>query len=302
MKIIDALQQASSQMDSADLFFGHGTDNAWDEACFLLAHVLGCESLSQDQAQDEIPAPQLQEFQTMVRRRVDEKLPAAYLTGRAWFAGFPFEVTRDVLVPRSPIAELIQRRYLPWAGEPPQKVLDLCTGSGCIGIATALAMPQTQVCLADISAPALEVARRNRDHFALQSQVDLVLSDLFEQLGNRQFDLIVSNPPYVDQQDVDDMPEEFQREPLLGLAAGNDGLDLVRRILLQAPDYLLPGGVLVCEVGNSAQALEQLYEQVPFTWVEFEMGGEGVFVLDRQTLLAFRESFEAAYNALRSSG
>lgn len=302
MNLINLLKQAESEMDAAGLFFGHGTDNAWDEACLLLAHVLEREYLRDEDSDEQIAPDRQQQFQELIQRRIREKLPAAYLTGQAWFAGYQFEVTPDVLVPRSPIAELIGNHFAPWVSATPKKVLDLCTGSGCIGIAAALELPASSVCLADISAAALGVASANRDRYHLMERVRLVESDLFEQLSDQTFDLIVSNPPYVDRDDLASMPEEFHREPRLGLEAGDDGLDLVRKILLQAPDHLEPGGVLICEVGNSALALEQACPRVPFVWIEFEQGGDGVFMLERDQLMAFRDDFEAAYNAARETG
>jgi ribosomal protein L3 glutamine methyltransferase len=214
-----------------------------------------------------------------IQRRISERIPAAYITGQAWFAGMPFVVDERVLVPRSPIAELIQKQFSPWLDEAPQQILDLCTGSGCIGIACAYAFPDAEVQLSDISFDALAVAEENILQHGLEDRVFALQSDLFENLQGQRFDLIVSNPPYVDAEDMASLPQEYHAEPELGLASGVDGLDFTRRLLGGVLDYLSDNGVLVVEVGNSWPALEAAYPQLPFTWVEFERGGHGVFVL-----------------------
>lgn len=301
MKIIDALAQAELSMESAELYFGHGTDNAWDEACVLMMHALGREDLPEELARQELQPNALANFEGLVTRRVQTRQPAAYLTGIAWFAGQTWEISSDVLVPRSPIAELILKDYEPWLDNTPARVLDLCCGSGCIGLATAMQFEQAEVWLSDISAKALDIASKNQSRHGLQGRTHLIRSDLFDQIGPQKFDLIVSNPPYVDAEDLANMPAEFHHEPRLGLEAGEDGLILVRRMLAQVSEFLTQAGVFVCEVGNSAAALEQLYPTVPFTWIEFEYGGEGVFVLRRDELDAFRDVFCDAYNAGSSS-
>lgn len=213
-----------------------------------------------------------------------EHVPTPYITGEAWFAGLRFYVDERVLIPRSPIAELIGQQFSPWVTSAPARILDMCTGSGCIGIGCALAFPDADVVLADISADALAVAKKNIEAYQLADSVQCVQSDIFQAIGGL-FDLIVANP-YVDAEDLAAMPEEFHCEPVLGLASGADGLEVIRRLLREAAEYLESGGCLVVEVGNSARHLEQAFPEVPFNWLEFEQGGDGVFVLYREELVA----------------
>lgn len=214
-----------------------------------------------------------------MRRRIEERIPTAYLLGEAWFCGLPFIVDERVLVPRSPIGELIGQRFEPWLALEPLRILDLCCGSGCIGIAAAHAFEDAEVVLADISFDALEVANLNIERHALDERVYTVQSDGFAGLPGQRFDLILCNPPYVDAGDIADMPAEYQHEPALGLACGADGLDLVRRLLAEAADHLSERGTLIVEVGNSQVHVQSLYPEVDFTWLEFEQGGHGVFLL-----------------------
>ena len=230
----------------------------------------------------------------LLRRRVNERTPLAYLLNLAYFCGLPFYVDERVLVPRSPIAELIEDRFLPRQKDEPLRILDLCTGSGCIAIACAKEFPDAFVDATDISLDALSVAAVNVEHHELQHRVSLLESDVFSKLPGQRYDLIVSNPPYVDAEDMADLPEEFLREPELGLASGPDGLDVTKRILAEAADYLTDDGVLVIEVGNSQWALQQSFPEVPFAWVEFEFGGKGVFVLTAAQCREFQSLFEAA--------
>ena len=297
MQILQALVWAEKQMFDANLYFGHGTDNAWDESCLLLSYVLRDQSPDACDAESSLSPVHWQGFQELVHQRVSTRKPAAYLTGTAWFAGLPFAVNEDVLVPRSPIAELIEQQFSPWFAAPPRTILDMCTGSGCIGIASAIYCPHSQVVLSDISAEALTVAARNVERHAMQDRCRIAAGSLFKAVAGQTFDLIVTNPPYVDANDIRQMPDEFAAEPLLGLAAGDDGLDLVREILAYAAQHLNPGGCLICEVGNSAEHLQLAYPTVPFLWLEFERGGDGVFLLEREQLVAFQDSLSAAYNA-----
>jgi len=296
----DVILAAQAYLEAAEIWFGHGTDNALDEAAWLVSHALG---LAPDFAEEILANPlsdsEKATIAALLQRRVDERLPAAYLTGQAWFAGLPFYVDERVLVPRSPIAELITNEFRPWL-EPEriERVLDLCTGSACIAIATAFALPQAQVDASDISAGALDVALRNVREHGLEDRLHLFESDLFSGLPGERYDLIVSNPPYVDATDMAALPEEYQREPALGLEAGSEGLDLVIPMLRDAPDYLQSDGVIIVEVGNSAEALSQQFPHIPFTWLDFEHGGEGVFLLEASQLSDYHSDFTDAAKSL----
>ncbi|MEM9056514.1 MAG: 50S ribosomal protein L3 N(5)-glutamine methyltransferase, partial [Pseudomonadota bacterium] len=266
---------------------GHGTDNAADEARLLVYHALhleldgpeyflGCRLLEAERAA----------VTGLVDERIASRKPAAYLTGTAWFAGLAFSVNEEVLVPRSPLAELIAEGFAPWYdGTAAARILDLCTGSGCIGIACAAWLPEVKVDLADISGAALAVAADNVRAHGLDDRVALIESDLFDAVDGR-YDIIVSNPPYVADAEFRGLPAEYHREPALGLVAGDDGLDAVHRILAAAREHLADDGVLVVEVGSAADALVASYPEVPFTWLDFERGGSGVFVLEAAALEA----------------
>ena len=289
----DLVRWGVSHFNKAGIYFGHGTDNAVDEALALVLHGLHLEhGLPGELMTARVTQPEREVVIGLFRRRIEEKLPAAYLTKEAWFAGLKFFVDERVLVPRSPIAELIESGFEPWVDSSRvNSVLDLCTGSGCIAIACAHAFPEAEVDAADISGDALAVARINTDQHHLSGQVSLVKSDVFNQLTGQTYDVIVSNPPYVDAQDMSALPHEFTHEPALGLEAGADGLDIVTRILREARAHLNPGGILVVEVGNSQHALMEKYPEVPFMWVEFARGGDGVFVLDYSTLQQYSNVF-----------
>ena len=292
----ELIRQMADKLDRSAVFLGHGTDNPIDEAAFLVFHVMGLdhEQGEQDYAR-EVPKEKLQELRLLLRRRIQERIPAAYLVGKAWFCGLDFYVDERVLVPRSPIAELIGDGFQPWIDpRRVRRVLDLCTGSGCIGIAAAMVFPEARVDLADLSSEALEVARINVERHALGQRVTVLQGDLFGAVGTSRYDVIVSNPPYVAEEEFLGLPEEYGREPGLGLVAGEDGLDLVRGILAEAADHLQPGGILVVEVGSAEQALESAFPGVPFTWLEFEYGGSGVFTLTRDELLAHQGQFVAS--------
>ncbi|MDH5516800.1 MAG: 50S ribosomal protein L3 N(5)-glutamine methyltransferase [Gammaproteobacteria bacterium] len=294
VSIRDLVRWGVSYFNQAELYYGHGMANALDEAVFI---ALSCLNLPQNISESYFDSRLMQTEREVIlrlyQRRIEERTPAAYLTHEAWFAGLKFYVDENVLVPRSPIAELIENRFQPWIDpEQVEHVLDLCTGSGCIGIACAYAFDWAQVDLADISTEALEVAEKNIQNHQLQEQVTAYQSDLFSALAGNKYDIIVSNPPYVDAEDMAALPDEFRREPELGLAAGDDGLDLVKVILKQAANHLNPGGILVVEVGNSQYALEQMLPQVGFYWLEFERGGDGVFLLSYEQLEEYQHYFE----------
>ncbi|WP_447591507.1 50S ribosomal protein L3 N(5)-glutamine methyltransferase [Aquipseudomonas campi] len=290
----DHIRWAVSRFHSEQLFFGHGTDNAWDDARQL---VLGALSLPWEIADSYLDCrledDEREHLQTLLKRRIEERVPTAYLLGEAWFCGLPFIVDERVLVPRSPIAELIDAQFNPWLMAEPARILDLCTGSGCIGIACAYAFPQAEVVLGDLSFEALEVANRNIERHGLEDRVYTVQGDGFAGLPGQRFDLIVSNPPYVDAEDFADMPAEYHHEPELGLACGDDGLDLVRRMLAEAADHLTEMGVLIVEVGNSQVHVESLYPEVDFTWLDFEQGGHGVFLLAAKQCRDHQELFRS---------
>lgn len=285
-----ALQYCSDALEAGNVYFGHGTDNAWDEAVHL---VLSVADLPLDSDDIELHRPLgdgvLARIEQLLQRRIAEQLPLPYLLGRAWFAGLEFLCDPRAIIPRSPIAELILNGFQPWyAGDEPRRVLDLCCGGGCIGLAVARYFPGAHVDLLDIDSQALALARENAAMLGLQDRVTILQSDLFEALAEGDYDLIISNPPYVDAGDLAAMPAEYRHEPERALGSGVDGLDITRRILSRARKYLRDNGLLIVEVGNSWPALEEAYADVPFTWVEFEHGGEGVFMLSAGELEEYR--------------
>lgn len=289
LTIRDFLRWAASEFIAAKLFYGHGTDNPWEEAEQLVLHAIHLAPPLGDEWLDaRLTRSERERVVGNIQRRIEERIPAAYITGQAWFVGLPYIVDERVLVPRSPIAELIEKRFAPWLVHEPQQILDLCTGSGCIGIACAHAFPDAEVQLSDISYDALAVAEENIQQHGMTERIFSLQSDLFENLYGQRFDLIVSNPPYVDAEDMASLPDEFHAEPELGLSSGHDGLDFTRRLLRESADFLTEEGLLVVEVGNSWPALAAAYPTLPFTWVEFERGGHGVFVLTAQDLLGAR--------------
>lgn len=292
--IQDMLRWTVSRLNAANVYYGHGTDNPWDEAVQLvLPSVFLPLDIPEDMHTARLTSSERHRIVERVIRRVNERVPVAYLTNKAWFCDMEFYVDERVLVPRSPIGELISNRFSGILSEQPQHILDMCTGSGCIAIACAYAFPETEVDAVDISADALAVAERNIDTHGIENWVTPIRSDLFRELPPLQYDLIVTNPPYVDEEDMSDLPQEYRHEPVLGLASGSDGLKLTRRILACAPDYLIDNGVLICEVGNSMVHLMEQYPQIPFTWLEFENGGDGVFMLTKQQLVDCAEEFRA---------
>ncbi len=289
--VIDFVRWGGTLFNEANLFFGHGTDNAFDESKVLTFYVLKLPwEVPENYWLARLTLNEKQQVTELFKQRIESRKPAAYLTGEAWFAGIRFKVNESTLVPRSPIAELIAQHYEPWVvPEQVTDVLDLCTGSGCIGIASLQAFPQAHVDLVDISADALAVAQQNIELYALQDVATTIESDLFSALKGKKYDLIVSNPPYVDQIEMEALPAEYQQEPRLGLEAGKDGLDLVRKILAEAATYLKEDGVLIVEVGVSQYYLEAAYPELPLFWFEFEQGGEGVFAIQKSELEVFQE-------------
>ncbi len=279
----ECLEKMTAAFDGANLFFGHGTDNSWDEACWLLETLARRRALPPLQLDTALPVDLLAEVEALATVRIETRKPLAYLLNEAWFCGLPFYVDERVLVPRSPFAELINTRFETLLKTAPRRILDLCTGGGCIGIACAIAFPEAEVVLADLSPDALAVARINIEKHKLGDRVQVVESDLFASVTGR-FDLIVSNPPYVGAEEYEDLPAEYLREPELGLLTGNDGLEIPLRILEQAATYLSDDGLLLLETGATWPLLDEARTDLPFLWLEFEYGGEGICALKASEL------------------
>ncbi|MEE9157475.1 MAG: 50S ribosomal protein L3 N(5)-glutamine methyltransferase [Gammaproteobacteria bacterium] len=284
----ELVEWGAKRFEEAELCFGHGTDNAQDEALLLVLHALGLDwGGSDDQFDRPLGHSEKQRVLALLNDRLSSRKPAAYLTHCARFAGLLFYVDERVLVPRSPIAELIEERFAPWvSAEDVHRVLDVGTGSGCIAIACALAFPKARVDAVDISLDALEVAKTNIEKHGVNQRVSVIHSDLFDALSEDRYDLIVCNPPYVESETLARLPEEYQCEPVVGLDGGEDGLEIVDRMLTQSTKHLNSGGVLVCEVGEGHAALACRYPNVPFLWLEFQRGGEGVCLLTAERVLA----------------
>lgn len=284
----DWLRYAVSAFNEGELTFGHGSDSAYDEAVYLLLHTLHLPLDTLEPFLDaRLSAQEKSTLATLLRRRVEQKIPAAYLTHEAWLGEFSFYVDERVIVPRSFIAELLRERLFPWVAdaENTTAVLDLCTGSGCLAILAAHAFPNAMVDAVDLSSDALQVAQRNAEDYELTDRVQLIQSDLFSNLKGKQYDIIISNPPYVDADSVAALPAEYLHEPKLSLGSGEDGLDATREILLQAAAHLTPHGILIVEIGHNRDVLEAAYPDLPFTWLDVSAGDEFVFLLHRNDLI-----------------
>jgi ribosomal protein L3 glutamine methyltransferase len=293
----DYIRWAASRFAEAQLCFGHGTTTALDEAAALVLHTVHQPyNLADVYLESVLTLAERQAVIDKVGKRINERIPVSYLTNEAIFAGLSFYVDARVLVPRSPIAELIEQRFAPWVDEEQiTNILDLCTGSGCIAIACAYAFPDAYVDAVELSADALDVARLNIAKHQLADAVTLYQSDLFNGLpDDTRYDLIVSNPPYVCLEEWEQLPAEFRAEPEIGFKGGVSGLDIVLRILVDADQYLTEKGILIVEVGSSAETLQSMFPDVPFYWLDFERGGDGVFLLTAEQVSQYNELFLAA--------
>ncbi|OTG76719.1 50S ribosomal protein L3 N(5)-glutamine methyltransferase [Acinetobacter sp. ANC 4169] len=316
--IRDFIRFGVSALRQYDAHLGQGTEDFFAESSALVLQTLALDWNANPEILDAKLLPsEKAEFISLLERRINEKVPTSYLLNLAYFCGKPFYVDERVLIPRSPIAELINQCFAPYCldehgqmrealnnlpendqPQTPRRILDMCTGSGCIAIALAYAFPESEVDATDISKEALEVASINAEHHNMQYQVALMESDLFAKIpAENQYDLIVSNPPYVDAEDMADLPAEFLHEPELALAAGQDGLDLVRKMLAQAADYLTEDGLIVIEVGNSEWAMKQNFNTVDFHWLTFQKGGSGIFALTAEQCRKYRDLFEKSVQA-----
>ena len=295
MNIQQAIAATEKSLEQAQVYLGHGTDNIWDEAVYLTLGACGMPLDSTDEVfHQPLTALQLDTWQHWLQQRIEERVPLAYLLGHTYFAGIQLKVERGVIIPRSPIAELVTSDFQPFLKQNPKNCLDLCAGSGCIGIAIALHMQVPRVDLVDIDPQAIALAKENSQLYPMSGEVNVIASDLFENLQqDMRYDLIVSNPPYVDADDFAMKPPEFEHEPVLALMSGEDGLDITATILSNAADWLTDDGWLVVEVGNSEQALQQQLPTVPFLWIELEYGGNGVFALNAQQCKQWQSTFRA---------
>lgn len=282
----DFMRWGASQFVKTELSYSHGMSSPLDEAVYLVLRSLNLPVDTPDVYwQSKLTSDEKKTIVSNLQKRIENKIPSAYIFKEGWFAGLQFYVDERVLVPRSPIAELVEAQFTPWVNpDEVESVLDLCTGSGCIGIACAYAFPMAEVDLVDISKDALDVAQINVQQHDSEQKVNIVESNLFENIVDKKYDIIVTNPPYVDADDIATMADEFHHEPELGLSSGDDGLECTRKILQQSSQYLADDGILVVEVGNSQYALSEAFPELPFEWVDFERGGDGVFVLTKSQL------------------
>ena len=292
MLLRDYILSAAVKFNEADLFYGHGTSSPIDDVVYLVFSTLGIDFDFDFELSDRVLLiSELEILDARVEQRLLDRKPVAYIVGEAWFCGRAFQVDERVLIPRSPIAELISKRFQPILESPPETILDLCCGSGCLGIACALEFSEARVDLSDVSADCLDIAAGNIRRHDLLGRTECVKSDLFASLTGRKYDLIVSNPPYVSLAEIQTLPAEYQHEPKLALLSGEDGLGIPLEILSRAGSYLNPGGLLFLEVGSGAEALCQRVPEVPFLWMEFAGGGDGVLAIRAGELLRYREYF-----------
>jgi len=284
MKLSDCIEKAARELEAADVFYGHGTDNAWDEAAWLVLHALGVPVNEEADLELQVDTVQQAQIQSLIEQRTQSRKPAAYLTGTAWFAGMPFHTAEGVIVPRSHIGGFLLEYGRPWIQpEKISSILDLCTGSGCIAVAAAVAFPEALVDATDVDPLALSLAARNIKEYELENRVNLLESDIYQNISGT-YDLILTNPPYVPASEIAHFPAEYQHEPAAAFDGGADGLDLVHRILQGAKEHLRPGGHLVAEVGESWATLEEAYPQVAFNWLETGVEDSGLFILSREEL------------------
>ena len=296
--VADYCRYGATLFNQAELFYGHGSENAFNDAYILVMYALSLPNdIDNSIMTCRLVESEKQNILALFSRRIEEQIPVAYITNVAYFAQLPFYVDERVLIPRSPIGELIENQFFPYiaANKTPKRILDLCTGSGCIAIACASYFGEADVDAVDLSVDALNVAQMNIENHGLNEQVIPIQSDVYSGVEGQCYDLIVSNPPYVDKQDIDSLPQEYHHEPEMGLGCGADGLDIVREILSQAANHLNDNGILICEVGNSQMHVEYVYPQVPFTWLTFENGGHGVFMLTKAQLTEHAKSFIEAF-------
>jgi len=294
--VADYCRYGATLFNQAELFYGHGSESAFNDAYILVMYALSLPNDIDDSIMTcRLVESEKQNILALFNRRIEEQIPVAYITNIAYFAQLPFYVDERVLIPRSPIGELIENQFFPYiaANKTPKRILDLCTGSGCIAIACASYFSESEVDAIDLSVDALNVAQINIENHGLSEQVIPIQSDVFSGVEGQSYDLIISNPPYVDQQDIASLPQEYLHEPEMGLGCGDDGLDIVRVILAQSAQHLNDGGLLFCEVGNSEVHVKALYKEVPFTWLNFERGGHGVFMLTKAQLVEFAATFTA---------
>lgn len=282
----DLVRWGASEFSRAKLYYGHGTDNSWDEALALVLHVIALKHEFADKIADAtVTEPERQEVLNLFKTRIEKRIPAPYLTHRAYFAGLEFYVDERVLIPRSPLAELIERHFSPWLdGREALDILDIGTGSGCIAIACAKILANARVDATELSQDALAVAQKNCETYGVTHQIRLILGNLFPEPPKKNYDLIISNPPYVSEVELKGLPQEYQWEPSSALLAKKQGIEVVEQVLKKAEHFLKPSGILVVEVGNKVEELIGLYPKLPFVWLSFERGGEGVFLLTREQL------------------